>query len=400
MRSLADKILSAFAKPSGKDGKRDDCEEDAKPREKGKRDDDEEDAKPSGKDDKRAAKASAETDKHTGGPFVVQSDDDEEDEGEKLARIRASDLKHYPSALADVQINEEILFSIYPRSEVLRMVDVAVNANAVNETSKAIFSGRSSRNLEIARRNWYRITSGEWLCDQWVNMYGQVLECTINNDTSTDILLHLVDSCVSQLLATGRAINPKYLPSRLYARSCVFVPLNFAKHWILGVIDFRIPQVVVLDSLYNPKNVEKAKQWMLRILDCMLEQKRSNIPEGIEKRRRAYTPKAPKLIGQRMSIDECGAFTCWYMHAYASLSVKEAEYIHKHTAKLEQPREKWEAWRHTILHSILISDSVINCVEKGVGEKRVRAEAARTRLRKRQKVRQDEADSDGIRSGT
>lgn len=171
-------------------------------------------------------------------------------------------------------------------------------------------------NLRIHRRDLQTLSGLNWLNDEVINFYMNLLmqRCEERKDlpkvyaTNTFFYPKLMQSGQAGLRRWTRKVD-------IFAHDLIVVPVHLGVHWCLSIIDFRAKKVSYLDSM-GGRNQPCLDALMQYLRDEHKDKKGSSFDDG------GWKAESLKDIPQQMNGSDCGMFAC----TFAEFSCRNAPY--------------------------------------------------------------------------
>ena len=215
-------------------------------------------------------------------------------EGERPSYMRLSDLEREEA--------EELVYSLQPNSIIIEKF-----------------------NVEITAGHLACLRSGDWLNDEIINFYMNMLvERSVkveqsnkrSYDTTKFRSVHVWNTFFWQKLSDdGKGYNYKNVQRwstkkkiDVFNNELMLVPINVGKnHWALGVVDLKNERIEYWDSL--GADHKRFKQWILKYLEDEWKDKKAAkpFPYSFGKQSDSHA----EIPNQHNSYD-CGVFTCMF----------------------------------------------------------------------------------------
>ncbi|XP_052746435.1 uncharacterized protein LOC112048372 [Bicyclus anynana] len=171
-------------------------------------------------------------------------------------------------------------------------------------------------NLKIFRRDLQTLAGQNWLNDEVINFYMNLL--IQRSETREDL---------PKVYATNTFFYPKLMQSGhaglkrwtrkvdIFEHDLMLVPVHLGKHWCLSLIDFREKKISYLDSLGHRN--QACLDALLKYLYDEHKDKKGQTFDSSE-----WVTENLKDIPQQLNGSDCGIFAC----TFAEFSARGAEY--------------------------------------------------------------------------
>lgn len=172
-------------------------------------------------------------------------------------------------------------------------------------------------NFQVSRNNMKRLNRGQWLNDELINFYMELLKqrdailCGQDPDRKPSWFFHSL--FIAKMLENEND-TPTYKYSRVrrwtkkvdvFSKEKLFFPINlYNSHWVLAVVNFKTKEIVFYDSMSGSgmRHLRSIMQWL--------------VDEAVDKGKPPINPEEwtlidhpPNVPQQKNGID-CGVFTC------------------------------------------------------------------------------------------
>ncbi|XP_029053378.2 sentrin-specific protease 1-like [Osmia bicornis bicornis] len=159
--------------------------------------------------------------------------------------------------------------------------------------------------LRITRKDIYTLADLNWLNDEVINFYMNLLIARSSNDKYPKV--HAMNTFFYPKLISGGHASLKRWTRKIdiFAQDLVVVPIHLGIHWCMSIIDFRDKTIRYYDSMgsSNPKCLSALRQYLEN--------------ESLDKKKQTYDTSDWKLesvknIPQQMNGSDCGVFSCMF----------------------------------------------------------------------------------------
>ncbi|XP_076235325.1 uncharacterized protein LOC143179827 [Calliopsis andreniformis] len=159
--------------------------------------------------------------------------------------------------------------------------------------------------LRITRKDIHTLADLNWLNDEVINFYMNLLIARSTNDKFLKV--HAMNTFFyPKLVSSGHASLKRWTRKiDIFAQDLVVVPIHLGIHWCMSIIDFRDKSIRYYDSMggNNPKCLSALRQYLE--------------DESLDKKKKPYDTSNWKLecaknIPQQMNGSDCGVFSCMF----------------------------------------------------------------------------------------
>lgn len=159
--------------------------------------------------------------------------------------------------------------------------------------------------LRITRKDIHTLADLNWLNDEVINFYMNLLISRSTNDKYPNI--HAMNTFFYPKLISGGHSSLKRWTRKIdiFAQDIIVVPIHLGIHWCMSIIDFRDKTIRYFDSMgsNNPKCLSALRQYLE--------------DESLDKKKKTYNTSNWKLecaknIPQQMNGSDCGVFSCMF----------------------------------------------------------------------------------------
>ncbi|KAJ3409467.1 SUMO1 sentrin specific peptidase 1 [Chytridiales sp. JEL 0842] len=186
----------------------------------------------------------------------------------------------------------------------------------------------SGFNVDLCRSDFGRMTDGQWLNDELINFYGQLLmERSKTGEKYPRI--HFFNTFFLAILKKSgyNSVRRWTKKTDLFAMDIVIVPVHLSMHWCCGAINFKKKRFEYYDSLHgnNPGFFKAMREYIQA--------------ESLDKKKVAFdlsgwTDYCPKSIPAQQNGYDCGVFTCTFADYLSrdlpfDFSQKDMQYLRK-----------------------------------------------------------------------
>ncbi|KAI8144955.1 Sentrin-specific protease 2 [Fennellomyces sp. T-0311] len=154
-----------------------------------------------------------------------------------------------------------------------------------------------------------KLKPGVWLNDEIINFYMELIAIRSQSENSEKKLpaVHCYSTFFCSTLREKGYSKVRRWTKRVdvFSKDLLFVPINYAYHWTLGMIDMKQKTIQVYDSLNG------AHDATLKLLLKYLQeehQDKKNAPFDTS----AWKTMAAKGIPLQENMSDCGVFTCTF----------------------------------------------------------------------------------------
>ncbi|KAM3957697.1 LOW QUALITY PROTEIN: uncharacterized protein ACR2FA_008270 [Aphomia sociella] len=171
-------------------------------------------------------------------------------------------------------------------------------------------------NLRIHRRDLQTLSGLNWLNDEVINFYMNLLMQRSEERDDLPKVYAANTFFYPKLMQSGQAGLRRWTRKiDIFAHDLMVVPVHLGVHWCLSLIDFRDKKILYLDSMGSPNQA---------CLDALLKYLHD---EHQDKKGQAFDAKGWKTerlkdIPQQMNGSDCGMFAC----TFAEFSARNAPY--------------------------------------------------------------------------
>nr|XP_042117534.1 sentrin-specific protease 2-like [Peromyscus maniculatus bairdii] len=199
--------------------------------------------------------------------------------------------------------------------EKVRRMDQVLNVteDMEKEIKKALGPGpqeeilTSAFKLHITRGDIHTLENGEWLNDEVINFYMNLL--VERNNKKGYPALHVFNTFFYPKLKHGGYCSVKRWTRgiKLFEKEIILVPIHQKVHWSLIVIDLRKQSIIYLDSM--GQTGQSICETIFEYLQNESKTRRNVELDPLEWKRYSMTSKE---IPQQLNGSDCGIFTCQY----------------------------------------------------------------------------------------
>jgi len=196
-----------------------------------------------------------------------------------------------------------------------------------------------SHNIQITRKDIDTLTGLNWLNDEIINFYLQMIVKRSNQEglkvyaTSTFFYPKMMSHGQTALKRWTRKVD-------IFQQDLMLIPVHLGMHWCLAVVNFRKPGVYYYDSM-GGNNTQCLTSLLKYLKDEYKDKKGGDLDMG------TYEAKILKDIPQQMNGSDCGMFAC-----------KFAEYISRDAA-ITFNQEDMPYFRKRMIWEI-VQDTLLN----------------------------------------
>ncbi|XP_052598807.1 sentrin-specific protease 2-like [Peromyscus californicus insignis] len=165
----------------------------------------------------------------------------------------------------------------------------------------------SAFKLHITRGDIHTLENGEWLNDEVINFYMNLL--VERNNKKGYPALHVFSTFFYPKLKHGGYCSVKRWTRgiKLFEKEIILVPIHQKVHWSLIVIDLRKQSIIYLDSM--GQTGQSICETIFEYLQIESKTRRNIELDPLEWKRYSMTSKE---IPQQLNGSDCGIFTCKY----------------------------------------------------------------------------------------
>lgn len=165
----------------------------------------------------------------------------------------------------------------------------------------------SAFRIEIKRRDLYTLADGQWLNDEVVNFYLNLIAARSTERDDLPSVYAFSTFFLEKLMVCGYGGVSRWTRAvDIFAFDILLVPLHMTCHWGLLVVDFRQRRIVYYDSL-GPSKSPVSPTMMIK----MYLNDESRLKRDCELDWNDWRSEIAKVPLQTNS-DDCGAFLCQY----------------------------------------------------------------------------------------
>ncbi|XP_054001163.1 sentrin-specific protease 1-like [Hylaeus anthracinus] len=190
--------------------------------------------------------------------------------------------------------------------------------------------------LRITRKDIHTLADLNWLNDEVINFYMNLLIARSSNDKYPKV--HAMNTFFYPKLVTGGHASLKRWTRKIdiFAQDLVVVPVHLGVHWCMSIIDFRDKSIRYYDSMCGSNS------------QCLSALRQYLEDESLDKKKQHYDTSNWKLecvknIPQQMNGSDCGVFSCMF-----------AEYICANR-KITFTQDDMPYFRNKMVYEILTS---------------------------------------------
>lgn len=165
----------------------------------------------------------------------------------------------------------------------------------------------SAYNLQITRRDIQTLETGQWLNDEVINFYMNLL--VQRNDSEGYPALHVFSTFFYPKLKQGgyNAVKRWTRRINLFEKEIILVPIHQKVHWSLIEIDLRKHSILYYDSMgYTGQSICET---IFQYLQNESKTRRNMELDPLEWKQHSMTSAE---IPQQLNGSDCGVFTCKY----------------------------------------------------------------------------------------
>ncbi|KAG7202834.1 hypothetical protein KM043_009987 [Ampulex compressa] len=159
--------------------------------------------------------------------------------------------------------------------------------------------------LRITRKDIHTLADLNWLNDEVINFYMNLLIARSTNDKYPKV--HAMNTFFYPKLISGGHASLKRWTRKvdIFAQDLIVVPVHLGIHWCMSIIDFRNMSIRYYDSMGSNN------------LKCLSALRQYLEEESLDKKKQAYDTSGWKLecaknIPQQMNGSDCGVFSCMF----------------------------------------------------------------------------------------
>ncbi|KAI8602530.1 hypothetical protein EDD21DRAFT_352671 [Dissophora ornata] len=164
-------------------------------------------------------------------------------------------------------------------------------------------------NVSLLKKDIQTLRPGEWLNDEVINFYGQLILARSNDPGSTFPKVHVFSTFFYKTLSENGYEKVKRWTKKvnLFEKDYLLIPIHHAgNHWTSAVIDMKNKRISYYDSLLG--NNPKCFLILRNYLDQLSRDKR-NAPFDFQ----GWENDCPKDIPRQRNGFDCGVFTCTFI---------------------------------------------------------------------------------------
>ncbi|KAG0325684.1 Smt3-specific protease [Dissophora globulifera] len=176
-------------------------------------------------------------------------------------------------------------------------------------------------NVSLLKKDIHTLRPGEWLNDEVINFYGQLIMARNNAPGSTLPQVHVFSTFFYKTLSENGYDKVKRWTKKvnLFEKDFMLLPIHHAgNHWTSAVVDMKNKRISYYDSLLG--NNPKCFLILRTYLDQLSRDKR-NQPFDFT----GWENDCPKDIPRQRNGFDCGVFTCTFIE-FKSRGVEELEF--------------------------------------------------------------------------
>ncbi|XP_076296562.1 sentrin-specific protease 1 [Lasioglossum baleicum] len=213
------------------------------------------------------------------------------------------------------------------------MIQVVKNALIPRPPDEVLVEGFG---LRITRKDIHTLADLNWLNDEVINFYMNLLIARSTNDKYPKA--HAMNTFFYPKLISGGHTSLKRWTRKIdiFAQDLIVVPIHLDIHWCMSIIDFRDKSIRYYDSMGGNN------------LKCLSALRQYLEDESLDKKKKPYDTSNWKLecaknIPQQMNGSDCGVFSCMF-----------AEYISANK-KITFTQQDMPYFRNKMVYEILKS---------------------------------------------
>lgn len=182
-------------------------------------------------------------------------------------------------------------------------------------------------NIPIGSKEMKKLVSPNWLNDEIINAYFEMIQARSNSDDHRNLpKVHVFSThFYSTIMERGyEGVQRWTRKVDIFAKDLILIPVHLGMHWVLAVIDFRLKMVRYIDSLHgsNPK--------ALNVFKMYLESEHQS-KKGFPFDAADWTFESVTNCPAQRNGYDCGVFTCVnaeYISRNASLSYSQNDMLY------------------------------------------------------------------------
>ncbi|KNC96676.1 uncharacterized protein SPPG_07888 [Spizellomyces punctatus DAOM BR117] len=165
----------------------------------------------------------------------------------------------------------------------------------------------SGFNVDMTKTDIRTLLDGNWLNDEVINFYGQLIMTRAKEDLARYPKLHCFNTFFYKYLTQNYGLVRKWTRKfDIFALDYVIMPVHLGNHWTCAVINFKRKRLEYYDSLHGGHSS------IFKNLRHYLEQ------ESKDKKKTTvdlseWTEHVPKNVPVQLNGNDCGVFTCLFM---------------------------------------------------------------------------------------
>ncbi|KAI9364484.1 hypothetical protein DFJ73DRAFT_788926 [Zopfochytrium polystomum] len=160
--------------------------------------------------------------------------------------------------------------------------------------------------VELKRADIRTLRNGQWLNDEIINFYGELIMERAKNTPKLPQLHYFNTFFLPTLRDQGYSMVRRWTRKfDLFAKELVIIPVHLGMHWCCSIINFKKKRIEYYDSLHGSYNI------IFKVLRDYLAS------ESMDKKKKPFdfegwTDYAPKSIPAQRNGYDCGVFTCMF----------------------------------------------------------------------------------------
>lgn len=207
------------------------------------------------------------------------------------------DLK-LPASVIEELSDEEPLPELTEQQN--RLIKTALHPNPPNQVLIEKF------NLRITRRDLQTLAALNWLNDEVINFYMNLLMQRSQEKSNLPKVYAANTFFYPKLMQTGQAGLKRWTRKvDIFAHDLLVVPVHLGVHWCMSIVDFRDKTIKYLDSM-GGRNMPCCDALLQYLVDEMKDKKKEVFDTS------EWKKECVKDIPQQMNGSDCGMFSCTF----------------------------------------------------------------------------------------